>query len=138
MFYVTDNGLHGLEVAPEDLGLAEWGCYRTDLTGADGTVVGTGAQNTTDILADCAESGTPAALADAYELYGFIDWYLPSIDELRLLYFTPDYVIGIPWEEHWSSSEINAFMAYQLGIFSDKRSHASKDDEKKVRPFRAF
>ena len=42
----------------------QWGCYEAILDGADGTAIGTGRQNTADILAGCAEAGIAAKLAD--------------------------------------------------------------------------
>ena len=52
VFYVTADGLHGLEAAPVDQGSAvEWGCFsRTvEVSGADGLALGTGESNTEDI-----------------------------------------------------------------------------------------
>ncbi len=71
VFYITpgSGGLHGLEAASTDQDGGSgvpWGCYGTEITGADGIAVGTGAQNTSDILAGCSEVGTAAKLADAY------------------------------------------------------------------------
>ena len=49
VFYVDGTGEHGLVAATEDLGTYQWGCFGTVLTGADGTSIGTGFQNTLDI-----------------------------------------------------------------------------------------
>ena len=55
------------------------------ISGAGGTAIGTGEQNTGEILANCAES--PAAeLADGYSNSGESDWFLPSKDELNQMY----------------------------------------------------
>ena len=86
VFYVTDGGLHGLEAAPQNTGFTDWGCYDAIIVGADATAVGTGAQNTSDILAGCDETGIAAELADDYALNGYTDWFLPSKDELNLMY----------------------------------------------------
>jgi len=95
VFYLTDtSGMHGLEAAPEDQGSAVWGCNGTLISGADGTAVGTGAQNTADILAGCNEAGIAARLADNYVLNGYTGWFLPSKDELNLLYEQRDVVGG--------------------------------------------
>lgn len=93
VFHISDGGgsrvrgHHGLEVAPIDQGSrVSWGCLEIeDITGAEGTVVGTGAQNTSDILAGCTEPGIAAELAANYELNGYTDWFLPSIEELYLI-----------------------------------------------------
>ena len=112
VLHVTDGGLHGLEAAPIDQANGTWGCIGVVIIGADGAAVGTGAQNTVDILAGCAEVGTAAQIADAYELNGYTDWFLPSSEELNLL-FQESNVIGIiPNDGYWSSTEFNASDAW--------------------------
>ncbi len=64
---------------------AGWGCDGIEI-GANGTEVGTGVQNTADILAGCNEDGIAARIVENYELNGFKDWFLPSLEELSLLY----------------------------------------------------
>ncbi|AEJ02506.1 hypothetical protein Nit79A3_2752 [Nitrosomonas sp. Is79A3] len=91
VFHISDGGgnrvrgHHGLEVAPVDQGMAAWGCYATEITGANGAAIGTGAKNTTDILTGCTEPGIAAELATNYELNGYTDWFLPSLEELNLI-----------------------------------------------------
>src|SRR5688572_4959364 len=58
IFYVNPNaatdGWRYLEAAPYDQSAAaKWGCFRTAIPGARGSTVGTGQQNTRDILAAC-------------------------------------------------------------------------------------
>lgn len=93
VFEVSVYGLHGMEAAPEGLlGGGQWGCYDTEIVGADGTAVGTGAQNTVDILAGCNDSERPpeaAEFADNYVLNGYTDWFLPSLDEVIAMYQSP-------------------------------------------------
>ena len=85
VFYITDGGQHGLEAAPEDQATnADWGCYNTAIAGADGFNVGTGMQNTTDILAQCTEVDIAAEFASSYTLDGYNGWFLPSADEFGL------------------------------------------------------
>ena len=64
------------------------GCFGTNISGADGTAIGTGAQNTIDIVnANCSPymSGNSIAanICDTLTLGGYSDWFLPSKDELK-------------------------------------------------------
>ena len=107
VFYVTDDGLHGLEAAPVDQSSAIWGCVDIDITGAAGTAIGTGAQNTAAIVAGCPEAGTAAKVADAYALNGFTDWFLPSLDEMRPMLAYEIFVLGgFAADAYWTSTLI--------------------------------
>ncbi len=139
VFYITEGGLHGLEAAPSDQSSGEWGCYGTELAEADGAAVGTGVQNTAEILAGCSEAGIAAEIADAYELNGYVDWFLPSTDELNLLYLQRNVVGGFGNVYYWSSTEkgdrwarSQIFDGTGYSIVSDKW------DTKNVRAVRAF
>jgi hypothetical protein len=108
VFHVTDGGLHGLEAAAEDLTKSRWGCERTIIAGANGTAVGTGEQNTADITEFCDEI-TAAKVAAASGL----GWYLPTKDELNLLYAQKDVVGGFSHAAfYWSSSQFSASDAW--------------------------
>ena len=65
--------------------LAEWGCFGTVISGADGLVIGTGELNSSEILADCPTAGIAVDLADDYSHNTLDDWFLPSRDELNAL-----------------------------------------------------
>ena len=91
IFYVNKNyavdGWRFLEASPRDQSAgAKWGSFRTPMPGAYGTAVGTGKQNTADILAACKTQGIAADLCAGYSLNGVRDWFLPSSDELVLMY----------------------------------------------------
>ena len=104
VFYFDSTGEHGLVAALEDLTEGatapyewgyngyEWGCYQQELDSAGGTSIGTGYQNTMDILnqgCSTEEGGITAAQAalDA-EINSYSDWYLPSKNELIEMYNT--------------------------------------------------
>ncbi|NCC87813.1 MAG: DUF1566 domain-containing protein, partial [Clostridia bacterium] len=97
--------IHGLIAAPSDQGNATWGCIGIAITGADGTTIGTGNQNTIDILAGCAEAGIAASLCSELILGGYSDWYLPSINELDKLYVNRLAIGGFAGSWYWSSTE---------------------------------
>jgi hypothetical protein len=62
-----------------------WGCAGLNVAGAAGMAIGTGLQNTKDIINGCPEVNIAAKLADDLELGGKNDWFLPSRDELNEL-----------------------------------------------------
>lgn len=82
VFFVTDDGLHGLEAAPEDtqFGLRTWGCSGTAIPGTD-FYLGSGLRNTNFILQACSERVNAASLAESYYHNGYTDWFLPCSDE---------------------------------------------------------
>jgi photosystem II stability/assembly factor-like uncharacterized protein len=57
-----------------------------DATGARGLEVGTGFDNTAAIIRKYGSGAYPASMCNEYRLGGYNDWYLPSRDELNLLY----------------------------------------------------
>ena len=102
---------HGLIVASSNQSSgAAWACDNMPLVGAAGTAIGTGNQNTTDILtgctaAGCATAGIAAKLCDDLVDGGYADWYLPSSDELYKLYLNKDIIGGFVQNYYWSSSK---------------------------------
>ncbi len=138
VFHVTGCG--GMEAAPENQTPAEWGCYGTEISGADETAVGTGKQNTADIIAGCDEAGIAAKITDNYSLNGFGDWYLPSINELGLMR-TNLYLRGLggfSGGEHWSSSEFSSDRARIITFVSGNVGTFDKPNPLTVRAVRAF
>ena len=98
---------------------AEWGCWRFWIPGADGTELGTGEQNTTDIVNGCPTAGIAARVADDLVLGGQIDWFLPSKDELNVIYrqrkAIGGAIGGFSRQWYWSSSEDSLYSAwYQI------------------------
>ena len=103
---------HGLIAAASDQSTAaEWGCNGTALPGAEGTALGTGNQNTIDIMAGCATAGIAARLCGNLVLNGCSDWYLPSFVELNKLYINRVAIGGFASNYYWSSSENDFLVA---------------------------
>jgi hypothetical protein len=141
IFYLDGNG-GGLISAPSDQSTgAEWGCYGTNIPGADGTAIGTGAQNTVNIVnAGC---GIAANLCANLTLGGYSDWFLPSKDELNEMYFSIfDGALGNVGNLsglYWSSSEkdnSNAWGVYLQNGYS--WGGGSKTNTLIVRAIRSF
>ena len=86
VFWVDASDQHGLVCDIQDLGVAGWGCNGTSISGADGTAIGSGQQNTIDILVGCSTVGIAAYLCDNSTAQGYSDWFLPGKDALYELY----------------------------------------------------
>jgi hypothetical protein len=138
VFYITDTGRHGLEAAPVDQSSGiEWGCYGT-VVGGTSEAIGTGNDNTVAINAQCG-TGTAASIAASYSLNGFSDWYLPSKDELNLLYAQKTVVGGFASGYYWSSTEDGSSAAWVQGFFNGLQYDYLKNDASiRVRAVRAF
>lgn len=141
IFYIDQSG-SGLMAATEDQSTgAIFGCLGVDLTGAAGTAIGTGAQNTLDIGTICGV-GTAADLCTTLDLNGHMDWFLPSKDELNLIYQNL-YLMGIGnlsgGAIYRTSSEVDANNAW-VQVFSggSQESVFSKTSSRYVRAARAF
>lgn len=155
IFYINPNaatdGWKYLEAAPASTEWTEkvWGGRGTAVTGADGTVIGTGKQNTIDIVSQYGaqepyESKTDYAAKLCSDLVsgGYDDWFLPSRGELYLMY-TNLIVYGVGDFErsyYWSSSEDNAYSACSQNSFNEVQNCAGKElvYEKGVRAVRSF
>jgi len=152
IFYLDGNG-GGLIAAPTDQSsYAEWGCYGT-LIGT-GTAIGTGTQNTIDIEAGCTTAGTAADICANLTLGGYSDWFLPSKDELNLMWTNladsdgdgvnngvtdPNNIGGFATNDYWSSTEYDNFIAW-FQYFNDgfQGNDVKGGNGSDVRAVRAF
>ncbi|MCP3906593.1 MAG: DUF1566 domain-containing protein, partial [Oceanicoccus sp.] len=119
VFYLDGSGgVLVCAVSDQDGGSGTpWGCPGTPISGADGTAIGTGAQNTIDILAGCSTVGIAAYICDTLTLNDYTDWFLPSKDELYEMYLNKAAIDataiingGVALkknENYWSSSEVD-------------------------------
>jgi len=106
-FTMTDTGeiCHYLEAAPDYMGFLEWASSKYIDKNIDDTEteIGTGRKNTALILA--VDANAPAAKAcKEYNGGGKNDWFLPSREELDVLYVCRKY-IGMENADYWSSSQ---------------------------------
>jgi len=121
-----------------DLADAEWGCINVLISGADGTALGTGNQNTIDIMAGCATAGIAARLCGNLVQGGFSDWYLPSVDELNKLYLNQIAIGGFVGTNYWSSTEDDADSAFNQDFTNGVLGDGDKIAVLSVRAIRSF
>ena len=129
----------------------------TLVSGADGTAIGTGYQNSLDIV---AQTGNVAATSAAVEASAYrgpnskTDWYLPSKNELNELckYARTQTTgntsttcsssgtlrVGFSTDAYWSSSEDDGNFAWLQSFGYGDQNDSGKSRTYSVRPVRAF
>ena len=116
VFYVYDNGKHGLIISPEDQStginastFSSTTCCSTTNAFRDG--VNAGMLNTERIILSQGSGNYAAILAANYKGGGFGDWYLPSIAEIKLIILNSKYIMSTfvnpldQYKIYWSSNE---------------------------------
>jgi hypothetical protein len=133
------TGTSGLVATVADVSSgAAWGCAGTAISGADGTAMGTGNQNTIDIMAGCATAGIAARLCGNLVQGGYSDWYLPSKDELNALYTNKVAIGGFANNTYWSSTESGNFDAWTQVFVNGNQNYDDKGTAFYVRAIRSF
>ncbi|TFH40831.1 MAG: DUF1566 domain-containing protein [ANME-2 cluster archaeon] len=130
--------IHGLIAAPSDQSTGiQWynGSYIT--TDATGKALGTGNANTNTIVAAQGEGTYAARLCYDLVLEGYNDWYLPSQDELNLLYFNKNEIGGFV-NLYWSSTEYSFESAHLQWLSDGSQGIFSKITTANVRAIRSF
>jgi hypothetical protein len=143
IFYLDASGEHGLVAAMSDQSSATvWGCFGT-LIGGTSSSVGSGQANTTAILNECSNPGIAARICADYSVtvggIVYADWFLPSKDELNLMYVNQNALGGFDSYSYWSSTEnSNAFVAWGQYFVTGGQSDYYKYSGRRVRAVRAF
>ena len=159
VFWVDESGKHGLVCAKEDQSSEYWSWIggTTDL-GVHGDGPFAGEMNTMIIIANQGGevSGDPnnyaaricADLMITENSYTYGDWYLPSKEELNMMYLTKIIIDAIATvnggsafttNEYWSSTENSTYSAFSQSFSSGTQYTKSKINyELYVRAVRAF
>ena len=119
IFYVNPNyakdGWRYLEAAPKDQNTKQtWANIEDKILIGTGTAIGTGKTNTIAIIAKSGSTHNAARSCDELLIGGYSGWFLPSLDELSLMY-TNLHSKGIGCfanGRYWSSSESNMYGAW--------------------------
>lgn len=147
IFYLDGNG-GGLIAATSDQSTvsantdgSNWGCTGNNIIGADSSAVGSGYQNTIDIELGCISAGTAADVCANLNLGGYSDWFLPSKDELDLMWQNladSNNIGGFAPYTYWSSTEDNSENAWMQNFFTGIQRSRAKSSGYWVRAVRAF
>jgi hypothetical protein len=147
VFYVYDNGQHGLIAADtdQDLGIG-WDNGTKRYTNTTGDGLNAGEMNTPIIIALQTQDnpvGNFAAKACAdysVTVDGIIydDWYLPSKYELGMLFFQKDNIGEFAEYNYWSSTELSRVSAWCQNFRHGVQTNQDKSMPFAVRAIRAF
>ena len=139
VFYVYENGQHGLIAATADQSTSiQWfnGSFTNTNAIRDG--IEATSYNTEHIIANQGAGNYAAMVCAKYNGGGYGDWYLPSKYELNLLYLQRAVVGGFSTIGYWSSSEFvitnTWFQRFDNGI----QDNTNKANFGRVRAVRAF
>lgn len=156
IFY--DSGSYGskgwryIEAAPSDWAGDEkdpnegWPWDQNVTYGALATEVGTGRENTMIVLRNARNSNGSAhdkvtSYSNTYRGSKFQDWFLPSREELMLMYSNL-HQKGLgdfnKYQVYWSSSEFDHFGAWVVDFSDGTYSESGKFGIGRVRPIRYF
>lgn len=144
IYQSTDNGyikgeVHGLIAASSDISSTQrW--YNGSYINTYATLSGIGsASDNTYLIYEQQGAGSYAANACLnFETNEYSDWFLPTIDELQILYNNRDAIGGFSTYPYWSSTEVNTQSANGLN-FADGTTHSYyKNGYGNVRPIRYF
>jgi hypothetical protein len=146
IFWLDGNGGGLIAAASDQSSIAEWGCSGVFISGADGTAIGTGNQNTIDIVAGCTTSGTAADICANLTLKGYSDWFLPSRYELNKMYLNIGQgdalglgnIGGFANPNYWSSTGYGSNYAGAQYFATGLHFGGAKTNDYYVRAVRAF
>jgi hypothetical protein len=80
------NQLHGIITTIGHQATLAWGCNGVDIPGASAIALGSGLQNTLDIINGCAAQNNAASFCYNLIYGGYSDWVLPSRTELVTIF----------------------------------------------------
>ena len=89
-------------------------------------------------MAECPEAGIAARLCGDLVEGGYSDWYLPSQDELNALYTNRVAIGGFTTNLYWTSTEVNANVAWFQSFDSGQQQYTGKVLTYYVRAIRSF
>lgn len=141
IIFLDDAGLHGLVAATTDQHTnIVWCPGSCSVTNATATAPGSGKSNTESIIAVQKNGNYAAYICDQLVHNGYDDWFLPSKDELHMLYVQKESgrIGNFLAEEYWSSTEQNNDRAWLQHMGNGSASAEIKVNSACIRAMRAF
>lgn len=140
IFHLDQNTNEVLVVAEADLSSAAgWGCSGVNIANANYQELGTGQSNTEAIVQECVDALNAASICHFDNTGGFTDWYLPSSEELFLVFeklYLNGYGNFVSTDFFWSSSGSTAAGAISLDFSVGNVDVDNKSDQLQVRAIR--
>jgi hypothetical protein len=143
IFYLsgTHPNQHGLVCAPSDQGTSvPWYSDGYTYYGTTSTAIGSGQTNTSSLVSILGNGYYAAKFCDDLVLNGFDDWFLPSRDELGLMFtnLKNNGFGNFSNSSYWSSSEYNYLNAYTQYFSSGRQNCNNKFHSYSLRAVRIF
>lgn len=130
---------HGLICDFADLSTGiQWGCEGFMFTTSNNAIIGMGKWNTEHLIEVCTDTYTAATICNEYEARLYDDWFLPSKNELNILYLNQQWIGGFGDAFYWSSTEYNDYLAHIQYLNTGVQYHAGKRAAGRVRAVREF
>jgi hypothetical protein len=133
------NIKHGLIATVANISSnAPWQCGGKIISVPVGTAIGTGNQNTINIMAACPVVDIAARLCGDLVQGGYSDWYLPSKDELNKLWINRPAIGGFSTLSYWSSTMSGSNLAWEQNFSNGDQNPSPQNGALNVRAIRAF
>ena len=141
VFYIDGSGYHGLISAEQDQSDGAIWCGGTNtFKKIDAINMSDGFQNTNEIVKQFGNKNA-AGICSELVLNGFDDWYLPSLQELSMMYSQSFVIGGFSMNDYWSSTVAAKDQGTAWGVaFAKKGKQIRQSNGKKfcVRAIRKF
>lgn len=147
VFYVDESGRHGLVSATADQnGGTSLPWFNGNFTNTKAFRLGvySGKDNTDLIIQNQGNGNYAAIIAAQHTGGGFGDWFLPSIEELNLLFSQRVLIGGFSAVDYWSSTEPSVASgsvnnnAQKVSFSTGAQATLSKDQSARIRAIRRF
>jgi len=142
IFYLDETNEHGMICAENDQSTnIQWWNGTNVTTNAAGSNVGTGQANTNAIVAAQGTGNYAAQICNDLSLNSYSDWFLPSLDELKLMYtnLKVEGHLSFSGAIYWSSTQFQYNTARCVDFNNgDALCWGLRENKHYVRAVRAF